>query len=179
MTEQAMNLFEDAYANFLRMEKENILSNVSERNLCARLGMAINDVREKHGYADYFIDAEYNRKQNGQIKTIINDDFKVLSITCDLIVHSRGRHILHDNILAIEMKKANRPEMEKNNDKNRLIALTKNSFDDVWSADGDTHPEHVCGYDLGIFIELNIEQARYSLDFFRNGQYALHKSGEF
>jgi hypothetical protein len=51
------------------------------------------------------------------------------------------------------MKKASAPENEKQNDKLRLMALTKDSYDDVWSFDGKTLPEHVCGYTLGIYYE--------------------------
>lgn len=44
---------------------------------------------------------------------------------------------------------------EKENDKARLVALTKDSYDGVWSFDGKTLPEHVCGYDLGIYYEID------------------------
>jgi hypothetical protein len=45
------------------------------------------------GLYDYFVDAEYNRKQEGQLKTILNNQQRVINITCDLILHSRGRSI--------------------------------------------------------------------------------------
>src|SRR5699024_5877495 len=60
-----------------------------------------------------------------------------------------------DNLIALEMKKSYRPMKEKENDKARLVALTKDSYDGVWSFDGKTLPEHVCGYDLGIYYEID------------------------
>lgn len=74
-------------------------------------------------------------------------------------MHSRGRHPEQDNLIAIEMKKANRPQAEKTADKERLKALTKDTFDDTWSYDGVTLPEHVCRYVIGIYypIEVNTQ----------------------
>ncbi len=94
-------------------------------------------------------------RNNGRIKTIYNEDLKVVTIICDLIVHSRGEIVEKDNLIALEMKKAYRSMQEKENDKARLVALTKDSYDGVWSFDGKTLPEHVCGYDLGIYYEID------------------------
>lgn len=38
------------------------------------------------------------------------------------------------------MKKSERPNSEKESDKERLIALTKKSFNDVWAYDGKHFP---------------------------------------
>ncbi|MFZ3226816.1 MAG: hypothetical protein WA230_15065, partial [Xanthobacteraceae bacterium] len=62
------------------------------------------------------MDAEYNRQQNGQIKTIIDDHAHEISVTCDLILHSLGEIIRTDNLIAIEMKKSERPKVEKDED---------------------------------------------------------------
>ena len=67
---------------------------------------------------------------------INNDDLKVVTIICDLIVHNRGEIVEKDNLIALEMKKAYRSMQEKENDKARLVALTKDSYDGVWSLDG-------------------------------------------
>jgi hypothetical protein len=149
-------LFYRSFERFLTVERNNILNGVSERNLCHRLGFCLEEVRTASGLDGYYVDAEYNRKQNGQIKTIIDDQARVISITCDLILHSRGENIRNDNLIAIEMKKSERPNREKEEDRVRLRALTKGSYDDVWSNDGVTLAEHVCGYQLGLFIELNV-----------------------
>ena len=93
---------------------------------------------------------EYNRN-NGKIKTIKNSKEEIITINCDLIIHSRGEIIEQDNLLALEMKKSTAPKEEKLKDKERLMALTKDTFDDVWPFDGKTLPEHVCRYILGIY----------------------------
>ena len=80
----------------------------------------------------------------------------VVPIQCDLIVHSRGKNIENDNLIAIEMKKSTRPKSEFIDDRKRLRALTKESYDDIWSNDGIALPELVCGYDIGIYLILDI-----------------------
>ena len=44
-------------------------------------------------------------RNNGRVKTIYNNDLKVVTIICDLIVHSRGEIVEKDNLIALEMKK--------------------------------------------------------------------------
>lgn len=152
-----LELFHEGKEKLFQNEIENILAGVNERNLCGRLSTYFEILLEKYGFAQYYSDPEYNRKQNGEIKTILDNEMNVVKINCDVIVHSRGNNIEKDNLLAIEMKKSNRPEHEKNSDRIRLRALTKGSYDDVWSYDGKTFPEHVCGYELGVYLELDIE----------------------
>jgi hypothetical protein len=55
--------------------------------------------------------------------------------------------------------------------------MTKASFDDIWSNDGTTRPEHVCEYLLGYFIELNIARRTYILQEFRNGKMTDEEHG--
>ena len=177
MTAQATALFEEAFATFLASEHDNIISNVSERNLCSRLGMAMDKLLGQYGYDGYFVDAEYNRKQDGRVKTIINGNMEVVRVTCDLILHSRGQRVQDDNILAVEMKKGGRPQAEKETDRHRLMAMTKSSFDDIWSADGQVHPEHVCGYKLGVYVELDLERNTYLVEFYAKGQQTADRRG--
>lgn len=165
-------IFHEANAKFLSVNTDLIKVEAAERTLCGALMVAINSVIKKgfdrmKRYKDYFVDVEYNR--NGRIvKTVINDDFKIVPINCDLILHSRGHHKWQDNLIAIEMKKNNRPETEKQNDRNRLIALTRLT-DGAWSADGVTLPEHVCGYVLGIYYEVDIKNMIVNLEFYSEG----------
>lgn len=77
------------------------------------------------------------------------------------------------------MKRSERPEEEKVSDRARLRTLTKSSFDDVWSFDGETHPEHVCGYELGYFIELNLDENSYIAQKFRAGEFVGEFGGKF
>lgn len=169
MKQLLLNLFNQSADIFFKDEAENILNDVAERNLCGRLAIIMSPKLAENGIGEYFADVEYNRKQNGQIKTIIDDDFKVITIQCDLIIHSRG-NIQQDNLIAIEMKKSTRPESEKVDDRNRLRAMTKDIKDDVYSADGGiTHPEHVCGYILGVYMILNLKQKTWVLEYYQKG----------
>ena len=117
-----------SFNQFMESELENILAGVNERNLCGRLAIHMSELLPEYGLENYFVDPEYNRKQDGRIKTILDENFVVVTINCDLILHSRGRSVEGDNLIAIEMKKSNRPQEEKDNDRKRLRALTKSSF---------------------------------------------------
>src|SRR3546814_3517435 len=97
-------------------------------------------------------------------------------ITCDLILHSRGRVVERDNLIAIEMKRLSHPEREKQKDRVRLRALTKTSYDDVWSADGRALPEHVCGYGLGYFVELDADRRKFRFEEYQLGRSEEHTS---
>jgi len=137
---------------FFQRESDNILTGVSERNLCGRLAMYLENNFSSHQLTgDYFADTEYNRKQNGEIKTIINDQEKVIKISADVLVHSRGLES-PDNLITIEMKKSDRSPLKRYNDRLRLRALTKKN--EVWGWNG-TVPQHVSGYILGFYMELN------------------------
>ena len=162
--------FDRAFGRFLANESANIRSGVSERNLCGHLGFELRVEANDPSWAGYYVDLEYNRKQGGQVKTILDERAVVVSITCDLIIHSRGQIPSCDNLIAIEMKKASHPAEAKEADRRRLRALTKTSFDGVWSADGETLPEHVCGYLLGLLIDLDGPNGRVSLEEYRRGE---------
>lgn len=168
-----LTFFNEGKTKFFQKEKQNILSGVSERNLCGRLSIYLELLLEKYELEGYYSDSEYNRKQNERVKTILDENMEVVTINCDLIVHSRGENIANDNLIAIEMKKSNRPSAEKLRDKLRLRALTKSSYDGVWSYDGKAHPEHVCGYQLGIYIEMNADDRDYLIEGFIAGEKAF------
>lgn len=129
-------------------------------------------------FSKYYVDIEYNRNK-GKIKTIINGEYKVLNITCDIILHSRGENISQDNLIALEMKKSTGSDLEKNKDRDRLKALTKDTFDDVWSYDGKTLPEHVCRYALGVFYEINLSKKEVYIEYYRKGQVVKKQSMNF
>jgi len=72
--------------------------------------------------------------------------------------------------MAIEMKKAYQNDADKNRDRERLAALTKDSYDNIWSNDGGTHPKHVCGYSLGVYIEIDHRARTCLFEFYRKGK---------
>ena len=158
---------------FIRDDKDLLDSKVSERSLCGALMLHLNRLMmQVEGFEGYYTDVEYNRNR-GNIKTIKKTikgfDEQIINVTCDLIMHSRGKYPEQDNLIAIEMKKSNRPEAEKSADKERLVALTKDVFDDTWSYDGVTLPEHVCRYVIGIYYEIDFETSTIHLEYYRQG----------
>ena len=44
------------------------------------------------------------------------------------------------------------------------------TFDDIWSNDGVAHPEHVCGYLLGVYLELNVAKKTFLVEEYAQGQ---------
>jgi len=156
--------------DFFKFEINSILADVAERNLCARMAMHFEKHMKAAGLVGYYADSEYNRKQHGQVKTILNGELEVISITCDLIIHSRGEIISKDNLIAIEMAKPNKSQQAMQDDRNRLMALTKASYDGVWSNDGTAHPEHVCGYVKGLFLIVDRNSRQAQLESYAHGE---------
>lgn len=76
------------------------------------------------------------------------------------------------------MKKSNAPSAEKQKDRERLIALTKDSFDDVWAWDHNL-PEHVCRYVLGVYYEINYRQKEIYIEYYRRGELVRSYSNHF
>lgn len=166
-----VSLFEKANNSFLKRESSLLDSGVSERTLCGALAQCIDNLICNDGsYDGYHVDVEYNRNNDGRIKTIINDEMEVLKINCDLILHSRGEHADQDNLIALEMKKAYRSKSEKNKDRNRLIALTKSRDDNVWSYDGKVFPKNVCGYVLGVYYEIDEKRGTALIEYYQRGE---------
>lgn len=164
---------------FLR-EAEVIVEQVAERNNCARLGIYLQQQAHNFGLTKYFADAEYNRKQGGQVKTIFGSDMKGVTIQCDLILHSRGESKVEDNLIAFEMKKAERSPQEKDADRERLRVMTNKSYGkNTWSNDGTTHPEHVCGYRIGVYLEISARDRSAKIEIYKNGKKVASKTRHF
>ena len=164
-----IEIFEQANDNLLKDDISLFQERISERTICGALMLQLNKIINETIYKDYFTDVEYNRNFDGKIKTILLDSENVINITCDLIIHSRGTNKKQDNLIAIEIKKSTRPQKEKDNDRIRLKTLTRQSFDGVWSYDGESFPEHVCRYGLGIYYEVNFEKEEILLEYYSNG----------
>jgi len=172
-------LLDKALEVFFRAESDNIALGTNERNLCGRLAIHLNNLLPEFALERYYADTEYNRKQDGRVKTILDHQHVIVSINCDLILHSRGELVAEDNLIAFEVKKSTRPNHEKEDDRNRLRAMTKASYDDVWSADGIAHPEHVCGYLIGAFVELDVRSRTYLVEKYAHGNIASSTNGHF
>ncbi|WP_250623065.1 hypothetical protein [Pinirhizobacter soli] len=172
-------VFEDALTSFLAEEGASLLTNVSERNTCGRLAIYLQRHLEADGFIGYYADVEYNRKQQGLVKTIVNNNLEIVQITPDLIAHTRGeRPPPHDNLIAVEAKKSARPDHEKDADRARLQAMTRTPFNGVWPWDG-SHPEHVCGYAVGVYVEIDIDRHELRLEFYKKGRLRKQKVKKF
>ena len=91
------------------IDYNNIKLGVSERNICARLALHMeNMMREydnqnsSHMFSKYFADVEYNRMGNGDIKKYENSEKRPQSMVNDLLIQCRD---YKRNFLAIEMKR--------------------------------------------------------------------------
>ncbi|GIP17532.1 hypothetical protein J40TS1_31740 [Paenibacillus montaniterrae] len=173
MIKRLMEVFEKANNKFILSDLELLNSKVSERTLCGALMIHLYESIRESEFSKYKVDVEYNRNKNGKVKTLMKTikgaNEVILNINCDLIVHSRGNIIEQDNLIALEMKKSNRKQQEKDNDRSRLVALTKDSYDDIWSFDGKTLPEHVCKYKLGVYYEVNYEKRVILIEYYKTG----------
>ena len=168
--EEIVNIFEQANNQMLHDDCSLFANMVSERTLCGALMLHIHDlIKGNPSYKGYYADVEYNRNK-GSIKTIYGRNEQIIRINCDLILHSRGENIEQDNLLAIEMKKSERSEADKNKDRERLIALTKDSFDDVWAWNGRNFPEHVCRYVVGVYYEINYRNKEILTEYYHKGK---------
>ncbi len=158
-----------ANREMLKEDIANIKYDVSERNLCASLMAKLKELIRESKFANYYVDVEYNRNF-GEVKTIIDDDYNIIQITPDLIIHSRGENVSQDNLLAFEMKKSSATLTEKEKDKKRLRIMTRDSYDNVWCIDDGVLPKHVCGYKIGIYYEIDNIREKILFEVYHKGK---------
>lgn len=109
-----------------REDFDNIKFGVSERNICARLAHHMenvlrewNDSYYRSIFEKYYVDVEYNRMGNGDLKHYENSEHRPRYMVSDLLIQRRA---YGGNLLAIEMKrKGNKKNVDK--DKERLASL--------------------------------------------------------
>lgn len=85
-------------------------------------------------------------------------------------MHSRGE-LADDNLIAVEMKKADGDEADKQRDRERLQALT--------TVCPEGPPDHVCGYKLGYYVEVDVKNALLFVEEYREGRLTQKTSLEF
>lgn len=171
-------VFQESLEEFFITETNLIKSGVAERCLCTRFAMILETKAKAKGFVNYFADTEYNRNL-GKVKTILDDENTEISITCDLILHSRGKQKDQDNLIAIEMKKSSRPIYEETNDCNRLRVMTKLNYDDIYVTSGSFDSSHVCGYKVGYFLWIDSKKRNYRVREFSVGTEIRECSGSF
>lgn len=102
------------------MDYNNIRLGVSERNICARLALHMENIMQ-HQYHDsniyqgYYADVEYNRMNDGHLKQYENSKHLPQYMVSDLLIHTRDER---PNLLAVEMKrKGNSKNVEDDKDR--------------------------------------------------------------
>lgn len=172
-TKDLEKIFEKANQLFIGKNPMLFDTKVSERTLCGALMLELHEVIKDTEYSKYFVDVEYNRNVGGKLKTIVKTingpDEQIMRINCDLIVHSRGQNVSRDNLIAIEMKKSTGRRETKEKDRIRLKCLTQAVPEDIYSYDGKILPEHVCGYGLGVYYEVNFRRKNLLVEYYRDG----------
>ena len=153
--------FEQINKTFLDRHRLLLERQVGERTLCGALMLEISKALENSWYFCYFADVEYNRDVN-MIKYLpkkhINNDClgEQIRIFPDIIVHSRGQREL-DNLIVIEMQKADAKEAWKNTDRQRLELLTDQNG--------------AFKYRLGIFYIVDFKNKQVQLEYYVNGEH--------
>ena len=70
------NIFDLTIDEFFRRETQEVLEGVNERNNCGRMALYMQHFAEANNLHHYFADTEYNRKQDGKIKTILDGEMR-------------------------------------------------------------------------------------------------------
>ncbi len=117
----------------------------------------------------YVVDCEYNRNGNA-VKRVLNGNFEVIEIRADLILHSRGQILEQDNLLAIELKMMPKPHRELDSDRERLKAMTENTFGATYHWRGGKLPETVCRYKFGVYLLIYAGEGYIDQEYFFDGQ---------
>lgn len=138
----------------LYMENPSLItSNVNERSIAFRLGLYIENLKNKpKEYKHYDLDVEFNKNQ---------DEFKKIpskpnGAIPDLILHKRGNN--WNNLLIMEIKRPKNYK-DRNSDRQKLKDFT----------------DH-CGayqYGLGVFVILGLNRNTVSLEYYMNNQLCL------
>lgn len=172
--DELKRIFNRANEKLIRFNLELFENNVAERTLCGALMLCLYEELKNTNFFNYHVDVEYNRNKGGKLKwnkkTILEQNSVIIPINCDLIVHSRGKNLQQDNLIAIEMKKSYRPKKDKDKDRLRLECLTKDYFYDVESYNSEILPEHVCRYVIGIYYEIDYKQRKILLEYYYQGE---------
>lgn len=113
----------------------NILWEVSERNICARLAHHMENImrtcNQRSMFEHYFADVEYNRMQDEIKRYYDSEERRLRKMTSDLLIHKRG---VMSNYLAVEMKNKWHPQFVES-DKIRLKSMVTSKATGDWIHD--------------------------------------------
>ena len=141
------------------VDYDNIRFGVSERNICARLAlhlenkMRLYDEQNGTGYFRYYYaDVEYDKMNDGRQKQYETLQHRPKRMISDLLIQSRG---YPRNLLAVEMKRK-KNYAKRREDRERLMAIVSSQPEDSALQ---------CVYDtlVGAFIIYSPEDVRIEL----------------
>lgn len=165
-------LFWSAHKAFLKNHRELLEEKLSERCLCGALMYELNKQLEMNGYNDYYADVEFNKvgKKEKCIKLLPDNEGTLKRIFTDIIVHSRGQ-ARPDNLISLEMKKSRAKKLSRENDRERLMQLTKQ---DVF-----INNRYIYRYKLGIYYEIDLKNEKILVEFYQDGSKVEEKVSKF
>jgi|ERR1700730_1944182 hypothetical protein len=155
------DLFREALDEFLAREFTLVRKNAHEQSFCGRLAIYIDHAKDRHGLKPYYVDVEYNRHGDRRKRILHPVTGEPINVVCDLLLHSRGE-LKDDNLIAVEMKKTDGSDADKQSDRERLQSLTTASPEGA-------EPDHVCGYKLGYYLEVDTRNASLLVEEYRAG----------
>lgn len=130
MVDKAIVLRDILIPSICKLYKEdfsNIRYGVSERNICARLAHHMENIMREYDakngtsfFTSYYVDVEYNRMGNGDMKYYEDSLKRPKYMVSDLLIQSRG---YEGNLLAVELKKKGATKEAIDNDIKRLKSL--------------------------------------------------------
>lgn len=165
-------LFWSDHKVFLKNQWRLIEGKLSERCLCGALMYELNKQLEIKGYNDYYADVEFNKigKKGKCIKQLPDNKGTPERIFTDIIVHSRGQ-ASPDNLIAFEMKKSSAKKLSRENDRERLMQLTKQ--------DAVFNNRYIYRYKLGIYYEIDLKNEEILVEFYQDGSKVEEKVSKF
>lgn len=170
MPHDPLQFFNAGFAAFIEREKQHMVGDPAERNLCARLMLHLESVKERFGFGRYEVDPEMNRMNGVDVKHMLGGDGRLIRIECDLVIHRRAEA---DNLVAMEMKKIGQPEADKDANRTRLRILTlprDRAREAVFPVSGPGRLPYVSGYQVGLFLILDGDHRLFEIEEYRNGE---------
>jgi hypothetical protein len=118
-------------------------------------------IKGRFGFGHYQLDTDYNRMNGQDVKYMLGNGGGRIKIECDLLVHRRG-----------VMKKSRTLRGDKDDDRTRLRILTlptPRARHAVVPLGDALRPEHVSGYELGLFLILSKDWRLFRVEEYRRG----------
>jgi hypothetical protein len=88
------SVFREALDEFLARELTLVRKKAHEQSLCGRLAIYMDRAKDRHGFEQYFVDVEYNRRGEGRKQILHPVTHEHINVVCDVLLHSRGDRLI-------------------------------------------------------------------------------------